>query len=223
MRRGGIGLLLLLLLLLLAAGCSGTGTVVLDKEPTLGDDADLMRLTGWMTGAFSSERQSQEDERFFDIRLHVARIWPERDDAVWLYVEQAAATALERPYRQRVYRLTRISDEVLESRIFELAEPETYAGAWSNPETLQATAPEELTYRTGCEVLLKFTGEARDRVVGGTLGNLCKSELRGASYATTRVEIDGAGMVSWDQGFDAEDSQVWGSEVGGYRFLRTGS
>ncbi len=207
-------------LLLILAACNGSGGTTApepEPEPAQTEDAGLQQLVQWMSGSFSSEQQSVDDERFFHIQLHVARVWPEREDAFWLYVEQAAASAPESPYRQRIYRLTRLSDEVMESRIFELADPENYVGAWQDPTRFEGATPDSLTYRTGCEVLLKFAG---DRVVGGTLGNLCKSALRGASYATTRVDIGATGMVSWDQGFDAEDTQVWGSEVGGYRFLR---
>ena len=72
---------------------------------------DIAVLTDFMVGSFSSAKQAEKDpENFRDIRLEMARIWPDRDDGVWLYVEQAVATSLARPYRQRVYRLTANAD-----------------------------------------------------------------------------------------------------------------
>ncbi len=61
------------------------------------------RLAVWMTGSFSSATQAAaEPDDDFDIRLFMQPIWTERADGCWLSVEQAAASALERPYRQRV-------------------------------------------------------------------------------------------------------------------------
>lgn len=40
-----------------------------------------------MVGSYSSEAQSLADKEFRDVRLHMTRIWPERKDGCWLYVE----------------------------------------------------------------------------------------------------------------------------------------
>ena len=63
--------------------------------------SDMQRMLGFMTGSFSSEEQARSDADFYDIRLQMVRVWPERQDGCWLYVEQAAADSLDRPYRQR--------------------------------------------------------------------------------------------------------------------------
>jgi CpeT protein len=95
--------------------------------------AHLDRLVTWMTGSFSSQEQSQLDTAFFDIRLQMVQIWPERTDGRWLYVEQASALTLDRPYRQRIYRLFRRNDTTLVSAVYEIAEPLRLAGAWRTP------------------------------------------------------------------------------------------
>ena len=89
------------LLVLLAGG----------STPTRG--GDLETLVEWMTGSFSSEAQAAADPDYFDIRLQMVPIWPDRADGAWLYVEQAAASSLDQPYRQRVYRLSAEADGVL--------------------------------------------------------------------------------------------------------------
>ena len=43
---------------------------------------------------------------------------------------------------------------------------------------------------------------------GATDVNTCKSTLRGASYATSEVEIKENQIISWDRGFDAEGNYV---------------
>ena len=66
----------------------------------------------------------------------MAPIWPERDDGHWLYVEQAVAEMADRPYRQRVYRVTFVGDDLYESRVFELPDPAAAIGAWKEEAPL---------------------------------------------------------------------------------------
>ncbi len=181
---------------------------------------DLDTLVSWMTGSFSSEAQAAADSAYFDIRLEMVPIWTERTDGRWLYVEQAAARSLERPYRQRVYRVTREEDGAWRSEVFALPEPLRFAGAWRETDPLAALTPDSLTVRDGCAVILReFVGGI---FVGATEGTGCASSLRGASWATSEVRIGYARIESWDRGFDAAGAQVWGAEKGAYVFLRTG-
>ncbi|MBS4016235.1 MAG: hypothetical protein KGZ86_07390, partial [Candidatus Latescibacteria bacterium] len=69
---------------------------------------DLQRLADYMTGYFSSEAQALADTDYFDIRLRMQRVWQNRTDGYWLYVEQAVAGYEAKPYRQRVYRVSQI-------------------------------------------------------------------------------------------------------------------
>lgn len=80
----------------LLAACASTPT------PTVDPAAEV---AGLLEGRYSSQSQSHMDPAYFDVRLGMRRIWRERTDEHWLYVEQAMATALDRPYRQRVYRI----------------------------------------------------------------------------------------------------------------------
>ncbi|MBN1666374.1 MAG: chromophore lyase CpcT/CpeT [Anaerolineales bacterium] len=180
-------------------------------------DTTLTRLANWMTGAFSSQAQAQADPAYFDIRLHVVRIWPERKDGYWLYIEQAAADSQERPYRQRVYHLTRLDEHSFESAVFSFAgDPLVHAGAWQAVQPLAALQPEDLEERHGCAVVLKQLDE--HQFAGSTQGRECESNLRGASYATSQVTVTAERLTSWDQGFDTEGKQVWGAEAGPYLF-----
>lgn len=181
-------------------------------------DPQLHRLAAWMTGDFSSQNQSLRDSDFFDIRLHVRRIWArEKGPEVWLYVEQAAAAAQDRPYRQRIYRLVNNGDSTLVSEVWLLPNPQSWAGAYKHPERFDALKPTDLTPRTGCAVYLRYVG---NEYVGQTRDATCESNLRGATYAMSQVVIRPDRMLSWDQGFDADGKQVWGAEKGGYEFLK---
>ena len=84
---------------------------------------DLTTLAEYMTGSFSSEAQASADTNFYDIRLEMAHIWQDRVDGYWLYVEQAAASSLDKPYRQRIYQLTQVGDRLLKSTVYTFDDP----------------------------------------------------------------------------------------------------
>lgn len=183
-------------------------------------NADVARLVSYMTGSFSSEEQAKADpENYRDIRLHMVPIWASRDDGPWLYVEQAAAGALDKPYRQRVYHIGGGAQTgTIESKVFELpGDPLLHAGKWKDPAHFDAFSPKDLVERPGCTIVLRAEGES---FVGSTRDKDCISTLRGAAYATSEATINAEGMVTWDRGYDAQDKQVWGADKGGYHFVK---
>ena len=180
-------------------------------------DEDLDSLLAWMDGDFSSARHHRHDSSYLDIDLHMKRIWSDRTDGAWFYVEQAMAETPSAPYRQRIYCVRRVEEGMLESIVYELPDPRAVIGAWSDPTLLGELRPEDLKQRRGCEVYLQATGVS---FVGGTHGTACRSALNGASYATSEVVIMADRIVSWDRGFSAAGEQVWGAEKGGYYFFR---
>lgn len=181
-------------------------------------DTDLDQLTEWMTGSFSSEAQALEDPDFFHIILHMKKIWPDRADGVWLYVEQAAADTPERPYRQRVYHIRHVGEDVFASSVYTFAESLERAGAWRRETPLADLSPSDLEERDGCTIYL--VRRADGAFEGSTLGRLCTSNLRGATWASSEVVITADGLVSWDRGWNDDGEQVWGAEKAGYRFDR---
>jgi hypothetical protein len=193
-------------LLLAASAASAAEMTVLDVLAGL-----------YMTGSFSSAAQAAADPEYRDIRLHMTPIWLDRTDGRWLYVEQAVATSLDKPYRQRVYRVTGPTDGAFRSEVFTMASPLRFAGAWARPELLGSLTPDSLTVRDGCAVILK---QGESGFVGSTAGHGCASDLRGAAYATSEVAIAREHLTSWDRGFAADGTQVWGATKGPYVFDR---
>jgi len=202
--------IVLIILTLLIAGSSKTFSQI--------KSIDINKLVTMMEGSFSSEEQSKSDSDYYDIRLHMKRIWPEISSAYYLYVEQAVASAQEKPYRQRVYRITNTYEGRFESAVYTLKDPLRFAGEWKKENPLSDLTPDSLTSREGCSVILTLMNE--DTYEGSTEGNNCESDLRGAKYATSEVKISKDGIISWDRGYDAEGKQVWGAEKGGYIFKR---
>jgi len=182
---------------------------------------DLDLLLSWMNGSFTSQAQATADSAFFDIRLEMLPIWPERDDGYWLYVEQASAATLDRPYRQRVYHLNKLDDSTLMSSVFEIDQPLRFAGQWRNPEIFSVLTQDSLIKREGCTIYLHLQGDSV--FVGSTDGTSCRSDHRGAAYATSEVRITEEYLMSWERGFDSTGTQIWGAENGGYVFRRARS
>jgi hypothetical protein len=176
---------------------------------------ELKTVGKMMQGKFSSEKQSNADSAFFDIRLSIIPIWDERTDAIWMYVEQAVSSKIDKPYRQRIYKLTQLSDGSFESAVFTMKDPLRFAG---KVELLKGLNPDSLELREGCSVFLKKSG--KKSYEGGTGNKTCPSDMRGAAYASSIVTLNTKMLLSWDRGFDRSDKQVWGAEKGGYKFLR---
>jgi hypothetical protein len=207
------------------AACDGPPVVdagPLDSRPgprEAGALDPVADAASWLCGHYSSAAQAAADPAFFDVRLHVVRIWVDRTDGPWLYVEQSMATAQEKPYRQRIYRLAALPDGGAESIIHELpGDPLAWAGAWKDVARFNALDPALLAVRPGCSVVLRYAGPGR--MTGSTQGDGCASALRGAAYATSEVTLTTGELDSWDRGFDATGNQVWGSTKGAYRFVK---
>jgi len=203
--------------LLMFTACQSGEQEQAETESPKPSHPELSQLVQWMTGSFSSQAQSQADSNFFDIRLEMVPIWSEGSQGAWLYVEQAAASSLDKPYRQRVYHVVNPYKGIYRSDVYTLPEPERFIGAWKTPEKFDALTTDSLGSRSGCSIVMTWKDGA---FVGGTEGDGCESTLRGATYATSEVTIKADGLYTWDQGFDADGIQVWGAETGGYEFKR---
>lgn len=179
--------------------------------------AELDLLVNWMTGSFNSEEQSRNDSDYYNISLEMHRIWGNRNDGYWLYVEQAVATAKDNPYRQRIYHIFE-EDGVLKSVIYSLPDEKKFIGGWEDISVFNTLSPEQLETREGCEVIIKRKDE--NTFIGSTVEKNCTSNLRGAAYATTEVSITKDTIISWDRGFNDKDEQVWGATKGGYIFKK---
>lgn len=181
-------------------------------------DKGLEQLLLLMSGEFNSLKQSQADENYYHISLKMKPIWSDNPIGRWLYVEQAVGNMLDKPYRQRIYHLTIINSDTFSSAVYELPDPKAVIGAYIHPDLLASLSPADLKLRTGCAVLLRQIGN--QSYSGRTDDKKCLSQLRGATYATSKVQITASGINSWDQGFDNKDQQVWGATDGPYIFDR---
>jgi hypothetical protein len=207
-------------------GCGlsrGIAAAITEGVPsTAQSSADLDALAQGLTGHFTSAGQAARDADFLHIELRAVRIWQARTDGIWLYVEQAAGWALDRPYRQRLYQLTQPEPGQFTSAVYLLPgdDPLEFAGAWENPSAFDGLDPSSADPRTGCEIHL--VRRADGVFQGRTSGEECPSSLGDAAYATSAVLVSPTAIFSWDRGWSESDFQVWGAETGPYLFERQG-
>lgn len=199
------------LVALLLTGCAAS------KKAHSTSDPELEQFTSLMVGTFTSELQAKTDTNYFNISLVMTPIWTNRTDGKWLYVEQAVASKLDKPYRQRVYHLQHPSKEVFTSDIYTIKDAMSFAGLQNDSAKRDKLTFEAIELKDGCTVTLLKKNNVYE---GGTNADHCPSDLRGAKYATTKILLKKGELHSWDQGFDANGKQVWGATNGGYIFIK---
>lgn len=200
---------ILLLLTVVIISCKSTKA---DGEKS---EANLNELVTIMQGNYSSEAHSKRDTTYFNISLRMVPIW--KNKGHYLYVEQAMYSKQEKPYRVRIYKISQRGDKFV-SEIHTLKNEKDWIGKWKTPEAFESLTENDIELKPGCEVVLKRVG--KNKFEGQTGIKTCPSELRGASYATSKVTVTENEILSWDQGFDKNDKQVWGAEKGGYEFIK---
>lgn len=193
-------------------GCASTNT-----QTNSSKDPALQEFARMLIGEFSSKEQSLQDTTYLNIHLSMSRIWDEDKSAIWLYVEQAMDAKREKPYRQRVYKLNHPRKDIFTSEIYTLKNQERFIGLQNDASKRTVLTPDLIELKDGCTVTMN---KSIGIYIGGTDADKCPSDLRGASYATTKIILKENMLESWDQGFDKNGVQVWGATKGGYIFVR---
>ena len=201
----------------------GWGQVGLTREketPHMGFDTPaidvVQQFIDYVEGHFDSSLQAKNDPDYYEIHLQMCTVEAPELGTHVLYVEQAIATSLEKPYRQRLYVVESIGPKTIRSNIYELYEPEAYIGSCSAKDRPIFVA-NDAKEKVGCHVDMRFQEQ---KFIGKTEHGVCPSSLRGASFATSEVTISSSILESWDRGYDEEGGQVWGAEKGAYQFRK---
>lgn len=197
----------LLVAILLTAGCK--------TIQNQSDSNELKELVSIMQGHYSSEKQALADKDYYNISLRMTPIWKSKGN--YLFVEQAIFDKQDKPYRVRIYKVSQRGNEFI-SEIYTLKDEKAWIGKWATPEIYDQLTEADIELKSGCEVVLKHTG--KNRFEGATGDKTCPSELRGASWANSKVTVTENTILSWDQGFDKDGKQVWGATKGGYEFIK---
>jgi CpeT protein len=191
-------------------------------------DKEIKTFAEWMTGSFDTFAQVDADEeanaayRHIRALLHVQPVEiAGLNDALALYVENAAAETRSKPYRQRVYILKRGADGKIIVEIHRLKNQEQLVNAYKNPALLKNITLENLTREPGCDMTFERVNRQLFKGSAGT-NKTCKSALRGATHTVSNTELTPTQLTNLDQGFDDAGNHKWGPPPGviGHIFVR---
>lgn len=175
------------------------------------------KMLSWMCGSFSSHNHADTtvNQYIVDVRLHMNQIWADRDttgNVYWLYVEQAYASNLNSPYRQRIYKVMLDANGNIYDEIYAIPSPSTYLHAYNNPSVFNNLNASQLTLKDGCNVAFTYNNSGK-YFVGTTTGNSCMAAgVPGVSYITSDATIHSDYMTSWDRGYSASGYWVMGPD-----------
>lgn len=171
-------------------------------------------------GSWSSAEQSV-DPGYDWVESEVRRIWPAREDGVWLYQENAIIAASPetsvdgdpkaQPYFQVVVHIQDVGGGALHTTTYKVSDRASAKGAWKMPD---AFSPDWLG-EVSCMGSMQRVGQGFWR--GETT---CPNSYKGAARVVSLSVRAPDTQVNWDRGFDAAGNHVWGPADGGYVFER---
>lgn len=196
------------------------------SNPAFSQDKELKSLGKLMVGSWDTFAQVEEDEandtKYKHIRalMHVVPVEiPQLKMGLAYYVENQDSANRPRPYRQRVYFLTRIDGKIT-LQIYKISQPEDLVNAHKNSSLLKKLTFDRLSKEEGCDLVY----ERKENIFKGKIidAKSCKSTLRGAAYTYSESEISKDKWINLDQGFDEAGNHKWGPPPGtfGHIFRR---
>jgi CpeT protein len=162
-------------------------------------------------GSFSNKRQAQSHPtRYAHIRVQHRKISDYR-----FYGEQAYNYLLNRPYRQFVIEVVDEGD-YLRLKNYEIKDAIQFAEC----KNLELLTDDLLTYRPGCDNIIRQTGPKRFEGKNDT----CECwVMRGTikTYVQNEVVLTENEYQVLDRGLHAEThAKIWGSDWGAFNFVR---
>jgi CpeT/CpcT family (DUF1001) len=192
-----------------------------NRHSTLSLQQQIEEVATLLEGKMDTSAQAIANPKAPNVRMTTCRVQVRdtklKDQAIFLYQEQALTQDLTKPYRQRFLKiLSNRSSQSVESLSFKPDDPSAWSGFCGKPALERILSVQDL----GSPVCSVFLKRSPAGYVGNTPGNGCPANVRGAVRITNQVELSPAGMNTWDRGFNAEGEQVWGAKSESYQYRR---
>lgn len=184
------------------------------------NSTDIATLARWMAADFSNKQQAFDNPPLFaHIRVCIRPLPLDFLSGVSLFLEQAYDFSLSQPYRMRVMKLIRVESHTIIEH-YTVKEEQKYCGASRNTELLSTLVPDELEKMSGCNMIVKWTGNSFKGVIEpGKACIVIRNDKK--TYLDNEFEIDENNFFSLDRGRDIETNErVWGSIAGAFHFTR---
>lgn len=184
-------------------------SMTLSAQPN--EEIELM--VNWFVGTYtnSGEAYGTDNNDFSGHELmRIVRIWDDKDDA-WLYLEQSAAAKPDEPSRQWILRIEESQENLY------MLEPHIYTGDKPLAGNHEATyignhvKIDDLDVLSGCEFYVDYDGFVA--FSGSTVEDFCDTDILDASILRIKFNLMENKVDWWEQGFDEEGKQLWGTST----------
>jgi len=185
----------------------------------------LLTLGRYLAGEFENADQAQAEPAWYvRLRLWLRPVPLFASDSITLFAEQANALKLDQPYRQRLWRLRDVGQQ-LQVEFYQLREPEVWQGGGRDRDRLASLTPDAATPLTDCTLPIACSGNSPATWQFRTLAPpdyRCHFSARGRQYAVfLGFTVEASQLLTHDKGLDlATGRATWGALLGPYRFAR---
>jgi hypothetical protein len=188
-------------------------------------NSTLLTLAHYMTGEFDNREQAMAEPSWY---VHL-RLWQRpvplfMEDSLTLFAEQANILQLEQPYRQRLLRLSQVTNEPespLQVQYYSFKDSISVSGAGANLEILKTLTLDQIDLLPGC-VLTVTQPTPSAFAASPPPDSSCyftyQDEIRQVSLG---FEASSKEFLSYDKGIDMETGRaIWGAIMGPYRYTK---
>ncbi len=142
------------------------------------------------------------------VRLRVARLWPERADDYWFYLEYVDPKDESKVFRQRITHGVREVDRVVLIDYAFPADPKSFLGEWRKPHPFASVDPLKLKAMPGCRTAWLVQHDAI--VSGGTETNTCQGDGPAGTHEHVDWWLGSSFLRHWFRQLDSAGNQVGG-------------
>ncbi|MEL6459239.1 MAG: chromophore lyase CpcT/CpeT [Cyanobacteria bacterium J06621_15] len=187
----------------------------------------LNTIAEYLAGEFENKQQAiSEPSWYVNLRMWQRPVALFQEDSITLFAEQANVLNMEKPYRQRILRITALTSQAeFKVQFYMFKDPAAWRGAGVNYTLLNSLTPEQLDILPGCALMgnteiispnqYKFTAKPipDTRCTFDYAGNTVEVSL---GFEATQKEF-----FSYDKGIDVETRKAtWGAILGPYRYTK---
>jgi hypothetical protein len=180
-------------------------------------DPEYAKIAGMLSGSWKSSKPVQVGAESFDVMMSVAPV-ALGDLKDCLYAEVARADAIDRPYRQAIWRFHKVQGktriQTLEFRR-KAGELMSVVGMWAAPDAFPKLNMSDLVATLDIELATDGAG------FKGATPHAYPTSVGGAVEMTSQISFNGTTFTSADRGLGSDGSVVWGPASGeSYAFAR---
>jgi CpeT/CpcT family (DUF1001) len=191
----------------------------------------ILALAEYLSGEFENKDQAlAEPVWYVNVKLWQRPVALFTEDSLTFFAEQANILSLQKPYRQRIMRLTEGTSEEAPIKVqyYMLKNPTVFSGGGVNPVILKNLAMEELELLPGCilDVKVEESGFNTYKFIATSVANSCCSFTYEGNtvYVSLGFTAKKDEFFSFDKGIDpTTGSGSWGAVMGPYRYIKCAS